>query len=57
MEIELEHKGMGPFTLCKRFEPEIFQYKIQMEDYGIPGNIIQWCLSNCEGKWSWYFHN
>ena len=57
MEVELEHKGMGPFTLFKRFEPEIYQYRVQMEDDGIPGNIIQWCLSNCEGKWSWYFHN
>ncbi len=57
MNIELEHKGCGPYTLCNRFAPEIFTYTIQMENESIPGDIVHWCLENCEGKWSWFFHN
>ena len=56
MDIQLEHSGMGPFTLCNRFKPEIFEFKVQMESDGIPGGTIEWCLSNCSGKWSWYLH-
>ena len=28
-----------------------------MPDESVSGEKIQWCLSNCEGKWSWYFHH
>ena len=56
MTVELEHQGCGPYTLCNRFEPEIFTYTVQMPDETVSGEKIQWCLSNCEGKWSWYFH-
>ena len=57
MDIQLKHDGCGPYTLANRFEPEIFQYRVQMESDAIPGGTIEWCLSNCTGKWSWYFDN
>lgn len=56
MNIELEN-GCGPFTLANRFSPEIFKHTVQMESDTIPGGTIEWCLANCEGKWSWYFSN
>lgn len=32
-----------------------FKYNIDMNSNGIIGDCIDWCQSNCEGKWGWWF--
>ena len=32
-----------------------FKYNIDMNSNGIMGDCIDWCQSNCEGKWGWWF--
>ena len=32
-----------------------FKYNIDMNSNGIIGACIDWCQSNCEGKWGWWF--
>jgi hypothetical protein len=32
-----------------------FRFNIDMNSNGIPGECIEWCQTNCEGKWGWWF--
>jgi hypothetical protein len=32
-----------------------FKYNVDMHSNGIPGECIEWCQSNCKGKWGWWF--
>jgi len=32
-----------------------YRYKINLQQYGVGFEIINWCLRNCKSKWGWYF--
>ena len=32
-----------------------YKYNVDMNSNGIPGECIEWCQVNCEGKWGWWF--
>lgn len=32
-----------------------YKYNVDMNSNGIPGECIEWCQINCEGKWGWWF--
>ena len=32
-----------------------YRYQINLNQYGVGYDIIQWCLKNCKSKWGWYF--
>ena len=32
-----------------------YRYQINLNQYGVGFDIIQWCLKNCKSKWGWYF--
>ena len=32
-----------------------YRYKINLKQYGVGYEVINWCLKNCKSKWGWYF--
>jgi len=32
-----------------------YRYKINLHQFGVGFEIINWCLKNCKSKWGWYF--
>lgn len=32
-----------------------FEHNVDMNSNGIMGECIEWCQTNCEGKWGWWF--
>ncbi len=34
-----------------------FRYNLSLGTYGVPGEIIHWCIANCKHKWGWWFKN
>lgn len=34
-----------------------FRFNIDMNNNGIPGECIEWCQANCQGRWGWWFKN
>ena len=32
-----------------------FEHNIDMNSNGVMADCIEWCQSNCEGKWGWWF--
>ena len=32
-----------------------FKYNVDMQSNGIPGDCIEWCQLNCQGRWGWWF--
>ncbi len=32
-----------------------YRYKIGLNDYGVPYELVQWCKKHCQSKWGWHF--
>ena len=32
-----------------------YPYRINLNQYSVGYEILQWCLKNCKSKWGWYF--
>ena len=49
-------KGFGGDLLPPRYGyGKKYRYKINLQQYGVGFEIINWCLRNCKSKWGWYF--
>ena len=33
----------------------IFKYKVELNDYGVNGEMIKWMEENCNDKYGWHF--
>ena len=34
-----------------------FKYDVCVNDYGISGELFDWCEKYCKGRWGWWFDN
>lgn len=62
----VKHKSYGKIKI-KKIKPGMdnipedcgynkrFRYDIDMNSNGIMGDCIEWCQTNCDGKWGWWF--
>ena len=32
-----------------------FRFNINLLDYGVPGEFLDWCRTQADGKWGWWF--
>jgi len=32
-----------------------YRYDVCCNDYGVPGECLNWCERNCTGAWGWWF--
>lgn len=34
-----------------------FKYSFSLGTYGVPGELIHWCIAKCKHRWGWWFKN
>ena len=32
-----------------------YRYKVGLNDYGVPYELVQWCKKHCQFEWGWHF--
>ena len=48
-DCRLENNGIIPKTCGYN---KTFRYKVPLQAHGVMGNLIDWCIQNCNHKWS-----
>ncbi len=43
------------YSLIDDWEAERLPYVATIQKPGVPHTLVQWCETNCIGKWSWWF--
>lgn len=34
-----------------------FRFNVNLNDYGVPGEMLNWCKKRSDGKWGWWFRD
>ena len=57
-EFEMKYKILDLYGIPEGYGyNHIFDNQVQSKKDGVPGEVVQWMVENCEGKWGWHFND